>query len=137
MAGRCRGIGWSILVACIAACGGRTLEEPGDSASPPESGRETAGGAKPQRQPSEPPSSTPNHPGIRFDQGDPLGACVAGFLASEEPDRPCNCLVEGVCFDSKPEACACICPRDSRANTCVSRQECERDSQTKVSCYAI
>jgi hypothetical protein len=72
-----------------------------------------------------------------MDEGNPLGPCVSGFIERDDPERDCNCLVEGVCFDTKYDACACICPRDSQANTCVSTQDCEVDSRTKVSCYAL
>ena len=130
-----RGFGLSVIGLWLFACGAKSVGEPGDSPwSEPES-RERA-----QDSPSEPePSKAPGAPGpgVRFDQGDPLGACQAGFLELEHPDEPCNCLVEGVCFDTKAQACACICPRNSSHNTCISAWDCTEDSRTKVSCHAI
>lgn len=128
-------VGFGLLsLGFLVACGARSLE-PGDSLGPSEV-RETEGDP-PTAGPTPPESGRDRGPGVRFDQGDPLGACQAGFVEAEQPDEPCNCLVRGVCFDTKSQACACICPRDSSHNACVSEWDCTENSRTKVSCYAL
>jgi hypothetical protein len=139
MAGRVWVIGVLLGCASLSACGAKTTVDPDDSP-----GSQLAGG-EPGGQDSKTPTSPPgpggkprSPPGAGWlDDGTPLGDCVSGFVEAEDPERPCNCLVEGVCFDTKRDACACICPRTSTANTCVSKQDCERDSHTRVSCYAL
>jgi len=119
------------------ACGGaRSLGDgPGeetDAAGPGESrdpGERPAPGGKSDGSPGREPFS--------FGEGAPLPECVAGFRQRDKPDKPCNCLVEGVCFDDKAQACACICPRTGKQNACVSEHECEENSRTKVSCYSL
>lgn len=134
MVGRVWTVGLMVVWAPLAACGARTLGESEQerrvvqtSGGRGNAGSTGAAGGSNRRKP------------LPLDEGDPLGHCPGGFDAAENPDEPCNCLVEGVCFDSKYDACACICPRDSRANTCVSAgsPECEPGSRTKVSCYAL
>jgi hypothetical protein len=48
-----------------------------------------------------------------------LPPCQLGFDPEKEPDRPCNWLAGGRCYDTTDEACACICPLDHAA-TCVT-----------------
>jgi hypothetical protein len=55
----------------------------------------------------------------------PLGACELGFVWENDPSRPCPWIAEGRCYDTKEEACACICPRD-RKSFCVSPSPGER-----------
>jgi len=69
--------------------------------------------------------STPN-------EGTPLGACVPGFARYENLDKPCNWLADELCYDTKDQACACICPRDKKS-LCLSGFPVE-GSATKVSC---
>jgi hypothetical protein len=93
--------------------------------------------------PAEPPASGGKSDGsgnadpFDFGVGARLPECVAGFRQSDKPERRCNCLVQGVCFDDKAQACACICPRTGKQNACVSEQECEERSRTKVRCYSL
>jgi hypothetical protein len=137
MAGRVWAIGVLLVCAPLAACGAKTLADPGDSPGSRLAGSEPD--APDSKTPSPPPGpgNKPALPPSWLADGVPLGECISGFVEAEEPDRPCNCLVEGVCFDTKRDACACICPRTSVANTCVSRQDCEPDSHTRVSCYEL
>jgi hypothetical protein len=131
----------SFVLGLTFACGGKTSIDPDGSGSqaPPEAGDGSSDGSKPGggAEPGNGPTSGGSNPGIRFDDGDPLGACQEGFFEIEQPSRDCNCLVEGVCFDTKAQACACICPRNSSHNTCVSTRDCEKDSRTAVSCFAF
>jgi hypothetical protein len=48
-----------------------------------------------------------------------LPPCQPGFDPEKEPDRLCNWLAGGRCYDTLDGACACICPLDHPA-TCVS-----------------
>jgi hypothetical protein len=136
MTGRVWVVGVLLLCAAFSACGAKSLADPGDS---PGSRLADESDGQAPKTPSPLPgnSNKPAFPPSWLDNGVPLGECVSGFVEAEEPERPCNCLVEGVCFDTKRDACACICPRTGVANTCVSRQDCEHDSHTRVSCYAL
>jgi len=135
--GRYWAIGLCFVCAPGLACGAKTLEEPGDSSTRAPDVDQGAPADSEAPRPAPGSGDKPNPVGDLLGQGDPLGACVAGFIEASEPDRPCNCFVDGACFDTKYDACACICPRTGSANTCVSRQDCEPDSRTKVSCYAL
>ena len=137
MAGRVWAIGVLLVCAPFSACGAKTTTDPGDSPGSNSAAHEPDGQGS--KTPTSPPGrgGNPMLPPDWLDDGVPLGDCVSGFVEAEDPGRPCNCLVEGVCFDTKRDACACICPRSSAANTCVSKQDCEPDSHTRVSCYAL
>jgi hypothetical protein len=129
-----RAIGSMMVGFCLVACGAKSLAEPGESlAAAP---RATSDPPPRATSDSSPPKSNRGS-GVRLDEGARLGPCEEGFVEREHPDRDCNCISDGVCFDTKAEACACICPRDSSHNTCVSQWDCEKDSRTKVSCYAL
>jgi hypothetical protein len=126
-----------VVLGWFTACGGgRSLGEgPGEDSG--------VLGDNESRTPAEPPAPGGKSDGsgdgdpFDFGAGAPLPECVAGFRQSDKPDKPCNCLVQGVCFDDKAQACACICPRTGKQNVCVSDQECEEGSRTKVRCYSL
>ena len=134
--GRCWVAGAAVLFWFTACGGGRSLGNgPGeDSGAVGSDASET-----PAEQPAPGGKSDASADGeaFNFGEGAPLPACVAGFRQSDKPDKPCNCLVQGVCFDDKAQACACICPRTGKQNVCVSEQECEEGSRTKVRCYSL
>jgi hypothetical protein len=48
-----------------------------------------------------------------------LGPCQPGFDSTKEPNRVCNWLAGGLCYDTLNAACSCICPLDHPA-TCVT-----------------
>lgn len=48
-----------------------------------------------------------------------LSGCHRGFEPSDQTSRPCDFLADGLCYESKLDACACICPNRSNTN-CVS-----------------
>lgn len=61
-----------------------------------------------------------------------LGECVEGWPVYEG-----ECPWEGsdhLCYATKADACACLCPRDRRS-TCVSGLPGGPDSHTAVSCF--
>jgi hypothetical protein len=62
----------------------------------------------------------------------PLGACMPGFDRYENLDRPCNWLADALCYDTKDQACACICPRD-KESLCLSGLPAP-GSATRVTC---
>ena len=65
----------------------------------------------------------------------PLGACEEGFDPAQNPDRLCNWLGDdGRCYDSRPEACNCICPRD-RDSVCSSEFYQGEGEATPVTCF--
>jgi len=61
-----------------------------------------------------------------------LEQCALGFLPSED-ERPCNWLAAGRCYEKKPDACSCICPREG-PSICLSDFYGGDASQTKVTC---
>ncbi len=136
--GRCWVVGAVLLVWFTACGGGRSLGE-----GPGEDSGVLGSDGNQSRNPPEPAApggtSHPSSDGVPFSfgEGARLPECVAGFRQRDKPDKPCNCLVQGVCFDDKAQACACICPRTGEQNLCVSDQECEEGSRTKVRCYSI
>ena len=92
-------------LAGFAACGGRVeLPAPGaeDAGIPaPASSTGQAGSVGKGGVPS---SSLPSHE---------LGVCKPGFDPASDPRRACNWLNKaGMCFSTRDEACACVCPLD-------------------------
>src|SRR5687768_11898316 len=101
---------WAAACLLGLSCGGIAQRE-GDG----------AGGASPMPQPSPAPTATASAPdadapmpgpgaGMSWDGGTLLPECVPGFAQSDDPVRPCNWLVRGLCFEDKLEACSCACP---------------------------
>jgi hypothetical protein len=48
-----------------------------------------------------------------------LPACRRGFKPDDQTFRPCDFLADGLCYESKLDACACICPNRPGTN-CIS-----------------
>ena len=89
------------LLSALFACGGR-VEEPKSGGS---GGEDTA------------PASSASSDGAGNSGSDgsfpahDLGDCKPGFDRAKSPARSCNWLTEsGLCFETKDDACACICP---------------------------
>lgn len=107
------------LLLVVLGCGGQTSgdEEDDEERAPPqmsEAPSPPAGDGQP------PLGSTP------------LEACKSGFEVDSEPGLPCKWLHDGLCYETKLEACACACPRSAKTSTCVSGFE--DDVTVKVSC---
>jgi hypothetical protein len=107
----------SSLLICAAGCGGRT-----------EDSDERSGGGG---------SSSENSSAVSdasaWEANLPLGDCQPGFEPSAAYGRPCNWLGEGLCYDTKEDACNCICPREP-GTQCISGFYDGEDSRTLVSC---
>lgn len=87
----------------LLACGGqaeRTIEEGGGSGG----GSKVPSGGRPNDDPN---------------GGTPLQPCEPGFTRFDGSGRSCNWLAEGLCYEAKEAACACVCPRD-RDSLCLS-----------------
>ncbi|HEU5073605.1 MAG TPA: hypothetical protein VFU02_05520, partial [Polyangiaceae bacterium] len=70
--------------------------------------------------------------GTGFDDNLSLGECPEGWPVYE---GDCPWLGSNhLCYATKAEACACLCPRDRRS-TCVSGLPGGSDAQTDVSCF--
>jgi hypothetical protein len=103
----------------VIACGG-TVEQPDNSPSSTEPGTGTS---------TDTGSSTES--GFKDVQ---LGNCESGFDPDSEIDRPCDWLgQDGLCYESKEEACNCICPRD-QDSYCSSGFFRGEGEATPVSC---
>jgi hypothetical protein len=117
-------IRWVTLVLVAAGCGGRVDE-----------GHEGAGSSDPPAAPDEGEGEPGDEPDEPADGGVSLPGCEKGFDASAEPDRPCNWLAKGSCYEDKLAACACVCPRDTSATShCASGFPVE-DGRVEVYCY--
>jgi hypothetical protein len=93
----------TVVLLLLTGCGGEVRKT--DSTDPDGGG---AGGA----------NATPNGSGTGL-SSTTLSPCRQGFEPDEQPTRSCDFLANGLCYESKLDACACICP--SRSNTnCVS-----------------
>lgn len=55
-----------------------------------------------------------------WDASTPLDMCMTGFDRDEEPERSCNWVAEGRCYEEKLDACACTCPGGTAVSTCSS-----------------
>jgi hypothetical protein len=124
MTGAARGRFWALLcAACVAACGGRA---DGDDQG---TGEEiTVDAGNDDRADDSIPSDS-KKPGSTE-----LGKCHPG----EPPDvalRTCPWLAKGLCYQTKLEACACICPADRQDSVCSSGFEDGPYGQTEVKCY--
>lgn len=118
-----------VSLCLVAACGGQVEGESGgdpaeeaddEPTDDPESSNDDS------EEPSPPDSDEPG-PGERQ-----LAECELGF----EPysaDQPCNWVADGLCYETKEEACDCICPRDADS-VCLSGFYDGPDSQTEVIC---
>ena len=120
MAGALRGRFWTLLcAACLVACGGRA--DGGDEGTGEDvSGADGANAPTP---------TDPKKPGSTA-----LGKCHPG----EPPDaalHTCPWLAKGLCYQTKLEACACICPADRQDSVCSSGFEDGPYGQTEVKCY--
>jgi len=62
-----------------------------------------------------------------------LPECERGFSPMAEPDRDCNFIVSGRCYDTKVDACGCACPRVN-GTTCVSGFP-QENGQVLVECF--
>ena len=63
-----------------------------------------------------------------------LGNCTPGFDLDNEPWRECAWMADGLCYDTKPAACACICPRNRNDSVCSSGFEGGPDGRVEVHC---
>jgi hypothetical protein len=61
-----------------------------------------------------------------------LPACRRGFKPDGQTFRPCDFLADGLCYESKVDACACICP--SKANTTCTSGFPVPDGRVIVTC---
>lgn len=107
----------AVVAASCVACGGRSVtdpSEPGESQAPRGSDAST--------------STT----GRDLDGELDLGECTKGWAPFE---GECPWLgSDDLCYATKADACACLCPRDKRS-TCVSGLPGGPDAQTAVSCF--
>ena len=107
-------IAWASLVL---GCGGRV-----DAPTEPETGGGTP--ATEEQQTQKPSELTA------------LGECSGGFDPWVEQDHPCNWVDRlGTCYDTKLEACECLCPRDDPRSTCQSPFYQGDGMATPVYCY--
>jgi hypothetical protein len=94
-----------VLLLLLTRCGGEVRKT--DSTDPDPDGS-NAGGQ----------GTAPNGGGTGLSSTS-LGPCRKGFKPEEQTTRSCDFLAGELCYESKLDACACICP--SRSNTnCVS-----------------
>jgi hypothetical protein len=129
-------VSWLVVLALFAGCGGKTAgsgdEDAEDRDDVGGSGDDDAtdrpGTSNPPKAPNPPPQ-----PSMRGGNT-PLGECDLGFDPGNQPERPCDWIAEGLCYDSKIAACACVCPRD-RHSYCVSDFFVSPGLQTPVSCF--
>ena len=114
---------WCLLSTLLlaAACGGRSETTP-DSTESSEAETSSPGSDEASN------TSEGNHP-----DGDlELGECNEGWLTYE---ADCPWLgSDELCYATKADACACVCPRD-RTSTCVSGLPGGPDDRTRVSCF--
>lgn len=86
---------FSLAVSLLVACGGSVEREPGTGGSggtaAATGGSGGGGGSFPST---------------------PLGECEPGFAYGSNADEPCPWIAEGLCYATKLEACACVCPVD-------------------------
>lgn len=97
---------WLLISAAVAlaACGGRVLDRSESDDSGANRAPGMAGGDEQNGGSAGSSSSFPSHR---------LGTCVPGFDPAQHPERSCKWLDEkGKCYDTKDDACACICPTD-------------------------
>jgi hypothetical protein len=109
---------WAALIAGV-ACGGKATDDSDDEGNAPTAQRDPAPAGEGD-------SSASNG-------GTPLPECRLGFDSDEEPDRPCNWLANGRCYEDKLAACACVCSR--KKNTTCSSGFDEPNGRVKVSCF--
>lgn len=104
-----RAAAWALLA--LASCGGRaeggspedvSTEEPGDGRSDAEPSPGDAEGTLP------------------WGPNTPLGPCKPGFDPQMSPQRDCAFVADGICYETKLAACACVCPRNKKNTTCSS-----------------
>jgi hypothetical protein len=51
--------------------------------------------------------------------GTSLPGCRRGFKPDDQPSSTCDFLADGLCYESKVAACACVCPNRPNTN-CTS-----------------
>jgi len=110
-----------VSAAAFLACGGRSETSPDPSES---TGSDAPNGGDDDD------GTTGQNMGPNGDL--PLGECVEGWPIYEG-----DCPWEGsdhLCYATKEDACACLCPRDRRS-TCVSGLPGGPDSHVAVSCF--
>jgi hypothetical protein len=107
----------AVLCGVFSGCGGqaeRTIDDSGGEQGSGEQGSGDPGGDAPQ--------------------GDiALGPCTKGFERFANLDKKCNWLGEGLCYDTKEAACACICPPVTNS-VCISGFYDGEGSATPVYC---
>jgi len=106
------------------ACGGRSETSPDEDESTRTDGSSGSGD----------PTATGNNDddGDGLDDDLELGECVKGWPVYE---ADCPWLgSNNLCYATKADACACLCPRDTRS-TCVSGLPGGPNDQTAVSCF--
>ncbi len=104
------------LLVLASACGGQIEREPGGGGSSG-SGQSAAGGAG---------------AGTSF-PSKPLGECKPGFSRYQNPTLPCPWLGDGLCYEDKDAACACVCPKD-HDSWCASDFPGPGGAPTQVTC---
>lgn len=63
----------------------------------------------------------------------PLGECEPGFSHAQNPTLPCPWLGNGLCYEKKDQACACVCPAE-HDSWCVSDFPDPEGAPTHVFC---
>ncbi|MET0790561.1 MAG: hypothetical protein ABW061_03495 [Polyangiaceae bacterium] len=115
-----------LVIFGLTACGGRAIEAPGSGGS--DSSEPDTDNSTPAANAGSAAASSKPLPAYA------LGDCTPGFSRQVNPNRPCNWLTkDGVCFDDKQGACACICPT-SGESVCFSASGDGNGSATLVHC---
>jgi hypothetical protein len=117
------------LLMSVVGCGGKVQ---GDESTKGEDPSETAQGGSESGDASSPNGGSPQT-GTSAPMGStPLAPCVRGSRPSGDPST-CPWLGDGLCYDTKLAACACVCPRD-RMSTCASGFPSDNQS-VEVTCF--
>lgn len=100
---------WALLA--LTSCGGRAEGGTPGGVSDEEPGDDTSGG---KGSPGDSEGTLP------WGASTPLGPCKPGFDPQVHPERDCAFVAEGICYQTKLDACACVCPRNKKNTTCSS-----------------
>lgn len=112
---------WFAASLALSACGGQ-VEQGG--------GTDDGEGAVSEEE--QPDGMEPTPP--RTAGGSKLPECAPGFAPEEQPARDCDWLGAGLCYATKLEACACVCPRSQKESTCISGFGYP-NARERVTCY--
>lgn len=122
----------TLLVICVlGGCGGRVdIDGPYPESETGGGGSTTDGSGDASGGNSSSGGSSHSGTGGGFDQGE-LPPCELGPVYSGMGD--CSWLADGRCYAKRPDACACVCPRD-RASSCTSGFPGGPGNPTEVTC---